>query len=101
MIYLTWLALFIELPLLILAIVGRRQLWRRRGALAWMLLGALILGGAWDRLAVVAAIWYYHAANISGVWLGGLPLEEWLWISGTSLLFGGLTVLIHERRSHA
>ena len=101
MIYLVWLGLFIGLPLVALWLVGGRQLWRQRRALAWTLLGALVLGGLWDALAVRVHIWYYAPGNISGAWLAGLPLEEWLWIAGSTLLFASLTILVHERSRHA
>ena len=100
MIYILWLVLFLGLPLGALAIAGRRQMWRQRRALGWSLLGALVLGGAWDVSAVRVHIWYYAPTNILGLWIAGLPIEEWLWIAGTTLLFGALTVLVMER-SHA
>jgi lycopene cyclase domain-containing protein len=101
LIYLGWLGLFIGLPLAVLWLARGRQLWRRRRALGLTLLGALIFGGLWDGLAVRVHIWYYAPANISGVWLAGLPLEEWLWILGTTLLFASLAMLLQERRRHA
>jgi hypothetical protein len=33
-----------------------------------------------------------------GWWFLGLPLEEWLWITGVTWLFGGLTVILVERQ---
>jgi lycopene cyclase domain-containing protein len=95
--YMIWLALFIGLPLLALFVVGRRALWRRRAALGWTLAGALVGGWAWDALIVRIGGWYYDPNNILNIWLVGLPLEEWLWIAGVTLLFGGLTVLLAER----
>jgi len=94
--YITWLALFVGLPLLALAALGRRALWRRRRALGWVLAGALVGGWAWDALAVRLGAWYYDPANILGVWLGGLPIEEWLWIAGVTLLFGSITVIVAD-----
>jgi lycopene cyclase domain-containing protein len=95
--YIIWLALFIGLPLLLLAAVVRHALWRRRRALAWTALGAFVGGWAWDALAVRLGAWYYDPRNILGWWIGGLPLEEWLWIVGVTLLFGCATVVIAER----
>jgi lycopene cyclase domain-containing protein len=95
--YIIWLVLFIGLPLLALAAAGRRALWRRRRALGWALAGALVGGWAWDALAVRLGAWYYAPSNILNVWVGGLPLEEWIWIAGVTLLFGCATVLIEER----
>ena len=99
--YIIWLVLFIGLPLLALIVVGHRALWRRRVAFVWVLAGALVGGWAWDALIVRIGGWYYDPNNILNVWLAGLPLEEWIWILGVTLLFGGLTVLLEERRMRA
>jgi len=100
--YLVWLIGCIGLPLLLL-LGWRQQLWSQRRTLAWVLLGSLLGGWAWDALAVRFALWYYDPGRIVGVWFLGLPLEEWLWIIGTTLMFGGLTVILAERSkiSHA
>ncbi len=84
--YMIWLALFIGLPLLALAISARRALWRRRRALFWVLAGALAGGWAWDALAVRLGAWYYDPHNILNIW-----------IAGVTLLFGCVTVVIAER----
>jgi lycopene cyclase domain-containing protein len=91
-----WLLLFIGLPLLL--IVWRwSDLLRRQGrALALTALGALIGGWAWDALAVRWGVWFYNPANILDLWYVGLPLEEWLWFTGVSLMFGSLTVVLME-----
>src|SRR5436190_857715 len=95
--YIIWLTLFIGAPLLALLVVGRRALWARRAALGWALFGALCGGWAWDALIVRIGGWYYDPNNIVNVWLAGLPLEEWLWIAGVTLMFGGLTVVLEDR----
>ena len=96
--YMIWLALFIGLPLLALAVAIRRALWRRRRALLWTLAGALAGGWAWDALAVRLGAWYYDSNNILNIWIGGLPIEEWIWIAGVTLLFGCVTVVIVDCR---
>ncbi len=93
--YLLWLLCFIGIPLLIL-LRWSRQLWQQRRALALVLLGSLVGGWAWDALAIRFAAWYYDPAHIAGLWWFGLPLEEWLWISGVTLLFGAITVLVTD-----
>lgn len=95
--YLIWLGLFIGLPLFGL-LRWRQLLWRRRRALGWATLGSLVGGWLWDMLAVRFALWYYDPAHIAGIWFGGLPLEEWLWIVGVTLLFGAITVIFAEGR---
>jgi lycopene cyclase domain-containing protein len=94
--YVTWLALCIGLPLVVLAILAWPKLWRRRRALGWTLAGALAGGWVWDALAVQLGAWYYDPNNIVGLWLGGLPIEEWIWIAGVTLLFGCATIILEE-----
>lgn len=95
--YLIWLLLFIALPIALLWLRWPRQVWGQRRALAWTTLGALVGGWLWDGVAIQARVWYYDPANIAGVWFGGMPLEEWLWIVGVTWLFGSLTVVWMER----
>ncbi|MFN8567937.1 MAG: lycopene cyclase domain-containing protein [Kouleothrix sp.] len=99
--YMIWLALFVGLPLLGLGLAARRQLWRQRRALGLTLAGALAGGWAWDAGIVRLGAWDYDPAHIAGIWIGGLPLEEWLWIVGVTLMFGAITVVIEARgRGH-
>jgi lycopene cyclase domain-containing protein len=95
--YLIWLAYFIGIPLLALALWRGKALWRQRRALLWVTCGSLVGGWIWDALAIRFGIWYYKPENLVGWWWAGLPLEEWLWIAGVTLLFGGLTVLLADR----
>lgn len=95
--YMVWLALFIGLPLAVLWGGWGRDLWRQRRALAWGVSGALVGGWAWDALAVRFGLWYYDPGHLVGWWFLGLPLEEWLWIAGVTLLFGSLTIVLAER----
>lgn len=94
--YLIWLAVFVGLPVLALLRWGA-QAGERRRALLLVMLGSLAGGWLWDALSVRLGIWFYAPANILGVWLAGLPLEEWLWIGGVTLMFGLLTVALVER----
>lgn len=94
--YLVWLGLFIGLPLLIF-LRWRDLIWRRRRALALITLGSLVGGWAWDASAVRLGLWFYRSDNILGLWIAGLPIEEWLWIVGVTLMFGLLTIVVFER----
>ena len=94
--YLIWLALFIGVPLLALIIWRGQALWQQRRALFWVTAGSLVGGWIWDGLAVRFDLWYYEPDNLVGWWWAGLPLEEWLWIAGVTLMFGGLTIVLAE-----
>lgn len=91
-----WLGACIGVPLLALLALRWPALWHRGRALGWVLCGALLGGWAWDALAVRLGAWYYDQANLVGLWLGGLPIEEWIWIIGVTLLFGCLTIVLEE-----
>lgn len=95
--YLIWLFIFIGLPLLAL-LRWRAFLWKQRRALALATFGALVGGWAWDVIAVRFGAWYYDPKHIFGLWYFGLPIEEWLWIVGTTLFFSALTVILVERK---
>lgn len=97
MTYLIWLSCFIGLPLLVLWAWQGRVLLRRGRGLAWVVVGSLAGGWAWDALAVRIGVWTFDPAHLAGWWALGLPLEEWLWIVGVTLLFGSLTVIFAER----
>ncbi len=95
--YLLLLLLFVGLPLLFIAWRWPRALWRQRRALGWTILGSLVGGWGWDAIAVRWGIWYFEPAHIANLWFLGLPLEEWIWIAGTTSLFATLTVVLMER----
>src|SRR3954471_4734339 len=95
--YLLWLIIFIGFPLLAL-LRWRHLLWKQRRALTLATFGALVGGWAWDVIAVRFGAWYYDPNHIFGLWYFGLPIEELLWIVGTTLLFGSLTVVVAESK---
>jgi lycopene cyclase domain-containing protein len=94
--YLSWIALFMGVPLLVL-LHWRARFRARSRALALAVLGSLAGGWAWDALSVRLGIWYYARENIAGAWIVGLPVEEWLWIIGITLMFGLTTIVLVER----
>ena len=95
--YLIWLAIFIGLPVGFLWLRWPREIWGQRRALGWTVAGSMVGGWLWDGIAIQAGVWYYDPANIAGMWLLDMPLEEWLWIVGVTLLFGSLTIVLMER----
>ena len=95
--YLIWLVCFIGVPILVLVAWRGHMLWRQRRALLWAIVGALVGGWIWDALSVRVGVWYYDPGHLIGWWWAGLPLEEWLWIVGVTLMFGSTTVILAER----
>lgn len=97
--YLIWLALFIAAPIILLIVWKANIIWKQRRAIIWTMLGAFVGGWIWDLSAVSFGAWYFDPLTIVNVWLGGLPLEEWLWILGVTVLFSIVTVVMKERAS--
>lgn len=96
--YLTWLAIFIGLPIAVLVAWRGRIIFAHRRALFWVVLGAAFGGWAWDFTAMHFGFWTFDEGYLIGWGLFGLPLEEWLWITGTAGLFSIVTILLETRR---
>ncbi|MCW5882979.1 MAG: lycopene cyclase domain-containing protein [Anaerolineae bacterium] len=82
--YLIWLVVCVGLPLGLLWVRCYPLLARHRWALGWTTLGGLVLGWLWNASAVRVGIWYYTRPETVGVWLLGLPIEEWLWMGAST-----------------
>jgi lycopene beta-cyclase len=61
-----------------LEILGGARVYRRPKALLTALIPVVILFGGWDLLAVHHGDWWYSRRYTIGLWLLGLPIEEWL-----------------------
>ena len=56
------------------------------------------IGGVWDYISVnVLYLWSFNPNRITGIWILGLPLEEWLFFVLTSMMITTVTLLISER----
>lgn len=105
MTYFGFLALFLGVPLAVLALPLARR-WRRQGHAglgrtrppAWLgillhALIALIYTTPWDNYLVATRVWWYDPALVTGITLGYVPLEEYAFfvlqpvLSGFWLLF--------------
>jgi lycopene beta-cyclase len=93
--YARFLALFLG-PLLVLAIVLTRRLLARRHLLFLLGLSIVVVAwtSPWDDAAVAAGLWGFDHERISGVVIGRLPLEEYLFF----LLQTWVTSLLLIRR---
>ena len=89
MTYFGFLVLFLSLPLLVLAVLTRRD--SRRGITlpdelqnypAWIVLlahviVAIIYTTPWDNYLVATRVWWYDPGFVTGITLGWVPLEEY------------------------
>lgn len=57
-----------------------------------------VLGGVWDYIAVnFLKLWFFNPDTLLGVWLLGLPLEEWLFFIFVSMSVSTLALSIAKR----
>ncbi len=96
-VYLLYLTVFFLLPGLVLSWLNRRELRRYRRTVLWCLFFVYTLGGLWDWLAVRTGLWRYDSAPTLGLWLAGLPVEEFIgfYVLGTLLMVN--VVLLVQR----
>jgi len=100
-IYLVFLAVFFLAPVAVLGFILRREARRFPRTLLWSLAFVSTVGLVWDLLAVRTGLWRYDTAPTVGIWIGGLPIEEFVgfYVLGT-LLIAGTAVLFLERIRH-
>jgi lycopene cyclase domain-containing protein len=69
------LCVLVTLPL---EFIGGARVYRRPKALLATLAPVVLAFGGWDLLAAWHGDWSYSARYTLGLWLLGLPVEEWL-----------------------
>ncbi len=105
MTYLSFLLLFLGLPLaaLLLALLAaRRAPQARLTRVAWAAVGAhillaLVYTTPWDNYLVATGVWTYARARVLGVTLGWVPLEEYGFFVLQTLLTGLCAALLASR----
>ena len=88
-------------PAAVVAVAARRPLWRYRRTVLWSLGFVVSAGGAWDWLSWRTGVWRYDSVPTLGIWLSGLPIEEFVgfYFFGTLLIVG--TALLAMTRGGA
>jgi len=75
--YIGVLAACVAITLPLEAVVGAR-VYRQPARLAATLLPVVVIFAVWDIVAARRAHWWWSPEQVTGVWLLGLPIEEWL-----------------------
>lgn len=96
-IYLKWLLIFVWLPTLFLWLKNFDLLRRYTSTLSLCIIFALIFSVPWDLWAIKTKIWVFPQDTNLGIWFGGLPLEEYLFIIFVTLEIGSLTLVLKHR----
>ena len=87
-VYLIFLLAFFLVPLLAVVWIVGRDLIRYQRTLLWCLGFVYTIGWLWDWLSVRTGVWRYDSAETVGLWVGGLPVEEFVgfYVLGTLLI---------------
>jgi len=68
-----------------------------RKALLTVAVVGLVIGGVWDSIAThLLKLWSFNPDTIVGIWLLGLPLEEWFFFIFISMGAGTVALKIQE-----
>ncbi len=101
-VYLIFLLLFYGVPTVALCVLTRDRLRKYRRTLFWTFAFVFTIGWLWDWASVRTGVWRYDTAATLGVWLGGLPVEEFVGFYLLSTLFMvGIILLILDRFERA
>ena len=95
--YLRWIAVFLCLPLAILWATHFRLLWSQRQAIRASAFWALLVSVPWDWWAIRMRVWTFPADTHLGFWIGGLPLEEYVFIVVATIFVSSLTLALGAR----
>lgn len=76
--YWIWLAVYVFIPSIIVLIWKKDLIKKYKRTVVLCGIGSLIFAVPWDYFAVGNGIWWFPPAEIIGVNVLGLPIEEWL-----------------------
>ena len=79
--YWIWLAIYVFLPMLLMLAYKGKLLSRYKKTIILCGIGSLTVAAPWDYLAIQRGQWWFPPEGILGIWVFGLPLEEWIFIS--------------------
>ena len=97
MTYIYWLSIFVWLPLLLMWAFNLRYLLSYKKTFLLCIFWSLVFSVPWDYWAIRTQIWIFPADTNLGIWIGGLPLEEYFFIVFVTLLASTITLLLKRR----
>lgn len=90
-------------PILLQLAFGGDILWRYRFIVLWGIVAPTLYLSVGDIFAIGAGVWTIDPQQSTGIFLGGLPLEEFVFflLTNTLIVFGTLLVLAAESHTRA
>src|SRR5438309_10848347 len=95
--YPLWLLLFTIVPISILWIIKFNTLKKYYKVIAFAVVGSIVFSLPWDIIAIHERIWYFTQPHIFGIYIVGLPIEEWLFMTFVTILFTIITLILWEK----
>ncbi len=95
--YLLWLAIFFGIPLLTFFLIDFRLFINHKKIFTKIIIGSFIFAYPWDILAIAHRAWSFPQGLI-GIYLLGLPLEEFLWGGMFALMVAYFTLLLLKQK---
>ena len=86
--------IFMWAPTTVLILLNRQLFLRYKKTLLYSIIAALIFAIPWDIYAVRTGIWYFPDGGNIGLSILGLPLEEYLFMTTSTLGFAFLTIFL-------
>ncbi|MCX6047024.1 MAG: lycopene cyclase domain-containing protein [Chloroflexi bacterium] len=101
--YLGLILVWALVPITLQMALGGDILWRYRRLVFWALAPATLYLSLGDGLAIRSGTWTVDPAQSTGIFLGSLPLEEFIFflVTNTLVVFGMILVLAQESQARA
>ena len=100
MTYAHFLGLFLVLPIVVLTLALRRRIDHRLGlSVLGMAVVALVSTTPWDNAIIAMGVWRYDPTLVSGITLGLVPLEEYLFYVLQTILTGLIFLALRIRHT--
>ena len=95
--YIYWLTIFVWLPTIVLWAINWKYLSQYKKTFLYCIIWALIFSIPWDIWAVKAQIWNFPQDTNIGLWIGGLPIEEYFFMVFVTVLISTVVLLLRKR----
>mgnify|MGYP001580350402 CR=1 FL=1 len=95
--YLMWLTILVCFPLSVLWLTHLKSLMKYKRTISLCVFSGLLFGIPWDYWAIQTRIWEFPRENIVGIWIAGIPLEEYLFLVFVTMLISTITLILKHR----
>ncbi len=91
--YWLWLSIFVFAPMLLMLVFRGKPLSKYKKTILLCGIGSLVVSAPWDFFSIKDSLWWFPREEILGIWISGLPIEEWIFISFIGMELSMLAIL--------